>query len=150
MGQAVAVLRVRGNHMILATIGLVVGALYVGMFIGLFAVSIYISTYADVGKGFHALGDRDSSQGAGRRARPRRRGIRPADARPGGAAVVTATARGWLLEGPLSREQADRLTRDLLVDPLVETGVLGALNEHAGDGRLATVLSSPASWTRPR
>ena len=43
MGQAAAVLRVRGNHMILATIGLVVGALYVGMFIGLFAVSIYVS-----------------------------------------------------------------------------------------------------------
>ena len=44
MGQAVAVLRVRGNHMILATIGLVVGALYIGMFIGLFAMSIYNST----------------------------------------------------------------------------------------------------------
>ena len=43
MGQAAAVLRVRGNHMILATIGLVVGALYVGAFMGLFAVSIYIS-----------------------------------------------------------------------------------------------------------
>ena len=44
IGQAVAVLRVRGNHMILATIGLVIGGLYVGLFIGLFAVSIYLST----------------------------------------------------------------------------------------------------------
>ncbi len=43
MGQAVAVLRVRGNHMILATFGLVAGALYVGMFIGLFAMYIYSS-----------------------------------------------------------------------------------------------------------
>ena len=44
IGQAVAVLRVRGNHMILATIGLVVGALYVGMFIGVIAMSIYANT----------------------------------------------------------------------------------------------------------
>ncbi len=43
MGQAAAVLRARGSHMILATIGLVIGALYVGVFIGLFAVSIYLN-----------------------------------------------------------------------------------------------------------
>jgi phosphoribosylformylglycinamidine synthase len=59
------------------------------------------------------------------------------------AGVVTGTARGWLLEGAVTREQADRLTRELLVDPLAESGVLGALNEHAGDGRLATVLYKP-------
>ncbi len=83
--------------------------------------------------------------------------------RRGGSAVVSATAHGWLLEGPLTRDQADRLTRELLVDPLAESGVLGALNEHfshrgpiaprlAGDsrsesptmgGRLATVLYKP-------
>ena len=77
--------------------------------------------------------------------------------------MVSATARGWLLEGPLTRDQADRLTRELLVDSLAETGVLGSLNEHlahsgpiaprlAGDsrsesptmrGRLATVLYKP-------
>ena len=34
----------RGNHMILATIGLVVGGLYVGMFIGVIAMSIYANT----------------------------------------------------------------------------------------------------------
>jgi hypothetical protein len=43
MGQAVAVLRARGGHMILATMGLVIGALFVGLFIGLFAVSIYLN-----------------------------------------------------------------------------------------------------------
>ena len=43
MGQAVAVLRARGSHMILATIGLVVGGLFVGLFIGLFAVFIYLN-----------------------------------------------------------------------------------------------------------
>jgi hypothetical protein len=43
LGQAVAVLRARGSHMILATIGLVVSGLYVGLFIGLFAVSIYLN-----------------------------------------------------------------------------------------------------------
>ena len=57
--------------------------------------------------------------------------------------VVTAASRGWLLEGQLTREQADRLARELLVDPLVETGAFGALNEHAGAGRLATVLYKP-------
>jgi hypothetical protein len=43
IGQAVAVLRVRGGHMILATIGLTVGGLFVGMFIGLFALSIILA-----------------------------------------------------------------------------------------------------------
>ena len=42
MGQAVAVLRARAGHMILATIGLVIGGLYIGMFIGLFAFQIYL------------------------------------------------------------------------------------------------------------
>ncbi len=60
-----------------------------------------------------------------------------------GSALVTGAARGWLLEGPLSREQAERLTRDLLVDSLAETGALGALNERPADGRLATVLYKP-------
>jgi hypothetical protein len=43
VGQAVAVLRARGSHMILATIGLVIGGLYVGLFIGLFAIQIYLN-----------------------------------------------------------------------------------------------------------
>jgi hypothetical protein len=44
IGQAVAVLRVRGSHMILATIGLTVGGLFIGMFIGFFALSIFLGT----------------------------------------------------------------------------------------------------------
>jgi hypothetical protein len=40
MGQAVAALRVRGTHMILATIGLILGGLYLGAFIGLFTWSV--------------------------------------------------------------------------------------------------------------
>jgi hypothetical protein len=42
IGQAIAVLRVRGSHMALATIGLTVGGLFIGMFIGLFALSIFL------------------------------------------------------------------------------------------------------------
>jgi hypothetical protein len=44
VGQAAAVLRARGAYMIMATISLVIGGLYVGFFIGLFAVSIYMRT----------------------------------------------------------------------------------------------------------
>jgi hypothetical protein len=44
VGQAVAVLRVRGGHMILATIGLTMGGLFIGMFIGLFALSLFLGT----------------------------------------------------------------------------------------------------------
>jgi hypothetical protein len=43
IGQAVAVLRVRGGHMILATIGLTVGGLFIGLFIGLFALSLFLA-----------------------------------------------------------------------------------------------------------
>ena len=42
IGQAVAVLRVRGGSMILATLGLTVGGAFIGMFIGLFALSIVL------------------------------------------------------------------------------------------------------------
>jgi hypothetical protein len=41
LGQAVAALRTRGNHMILATIGLILSGLYVGAFIGLFTFSLW-------------------------------------------------------------------------------------------------------------
>ncbi len=44
VGQDAAVLRARGAYMIMATISLVIGGLYVGFFIGLFAVSIYMRT----------------------------------------------------------------------------------------------------------
>ena len=42
-----------------------------------------------------------------------------------GAALVSGTARGYLLEGELTREQVERLTAELLVDPLAETGSVG-------------------------
>src|SRR5262249_50745978 len=62
---------------------------------------------------------------------------------PEGAALVTAATRGYLLEGELKREQAQRLADDLLVDGVVEIGNLGALNEHLRPDRLATVLFKP-------
>jgi hypothetical protein len=41
LGQAAAALRARGNHMILATIGLIVSGLYAGVFIGIFAIRLW-------------------------------------------------------------------------------------------------------------
>src|SRR5262249_51243019 len=49
----------------------------------------------------------------------------------------------YLVEGALNRDQAGRLLAELLVDPLVEEGRLGALNEHVAPDRLATVLLQP-------
>jgi phosphoribosylformylglycinamidine synthase len=60
-----------------------------------------------------------------------------------GADLVTGSARGYLLEGELSREQAERLLRELLLDPLTETGRLGELNEGGNGDALATVLLKP-------
>jgi hypothetical protein len=60
-----------------------------------------------------------------------------------GSDLVTATSRGYLVEGDLSREQAQRLMNELLVDALAEVGRLGALNERIEPDRLATVLLEP-------
>src|SRR4051794_13130440 len=60
-----------------------------------------------------------------------------------GADLVTAASRGYLLEGEVSREQAQHLADHLLVDGVVESGRVGALNEHAEPDRLATVLLKP-------
>jgi phosphoribosylformylglycinamidine synthase len=60
-----------------------------------------------------------------------------------GERLVTRTARGYLVEGDVDRSAAERLTEQLLVDKLVETGRLGALNEHSDPDRLATVLLKP-------
>jgi phosphoribosylformylglycinamidine synthase II len=65
--------------------------------------------------------------------------------------VVAQASRGFLLEGNLTREQASRLLRELLVDPLAEEGRVGAVNAfntvEASDGRrlqaVATVLLKP-------
>jgi phosphoribosylformylglycinamidine synthase len=60
-----------------------------------------------------------------------------------GKRLVTATARGFLIEGDLDRSAAERLASELLVDKLVESGRLGALNEHISADQLATVLLKP-------
>ncbi len=59
------------------------------------------------------------------------------------AAGVSASARGYLLEGDLTHADAHRLVQDLLVDDLVETGLVGELNEHVDSELLATVLLKP-------
>ena len=62
------------------------------------------------------------------------------------AAVVDLAARGYLVEGALDQSAAERLMRELLVDPLVETGRTGELNAFRQSGRLsafATVLYKP-------
>jgi phosphoribosylformylglycinamidine synthase len=60
-----------------------------------------------------------------------------------GADLLTGTARGYLIEGEISRPQAKRLADELLVDALVETGRLGTLNEHLRPDHLATILLKP-------
>ncbi len=63
---------------------------------------------------------------------------------------VALASRGFLVEGDLSQEDAQRLATELLVDALVETGRVGSLNAFSsttiGDKRLdafATVLLRP-------
>jgi phosphoribosylformylglycinamidine synthase len=61
-----------------------------------------------------------------------------------GGAVFAKSSRGYLLEGRLTREQAQQLADRLLVDALVEEGRLGSLSEHLGNaGSVATVLLKP-------
>src|SRR5260370_22496308 len=48
-----------------------------------------------------------------------------------GAKLIQRSARGYLLEGELEREQAQRLIDELLADPLVETAHLRSLLEAA-------------------
>jgi hypothetical protein len=43
IGQAVAALRARGDHMILATLGMIVSGLYAGALIGLLAMSLWLN-----------------------------------------------------------------------------------------------------------
>jgi phosphoribosylformylglycinamidine synthase len=60
-----------------------------------------------------------------------------------GSRLVGRASRGYLIEGNLDRSAAERLTEQLLVDPIVESGRLGLLNEHIDSDRLATVLLKP-------
>ena len=64
---------------------------------------------------------------------------------PPGREVIARTSRGYLLLGRLSQSQAERLTTDLLVDPLTETFQLRGA-DASGDipcGGPATVLLKP-------
>ncbi len=60
-----------------------------------------------------------------------------------GTELITGTARGYLIEGEVSQPDAKRLAEELLVDPLVETGRIGTLNEHLHPDHRATVLLKP-------
>jgi phosphoribosylformylglycinamidine synthase len=60
-----------------------------------------------------------------------------------GRGLVARTARGYLLEGELMREQAERLTVELLVDPLAEAGRVGTLDGQGAGTPAATVLLKP-------
>jgi phosphoribosylformylglycinamidine synthase subunit PurSL len=65
-----------------------------------------------------------------------------------GADLVSASARGYLLEGNLPREAAERLQNELLVDPLVEAGRLSEVGSNSSTLRpphssFVTVLLKP-------
>jgi phosphoribosylformylglycinamidine synthase II len=60
-----------------------------------------------------------------------------------GANLVTGTARGYLLEGDIDQGQAERLLRDLLVDPLAENGRIKELHAKSNGQLAATVLLKP-------
>jgi phosphoribosylformylglycinamidine synthase len=60
-----------------------------------------------------------------------------------GRELVTGTARGYLVEGPLTRQEAERLAGELLVDAVAERGRVCSLNEPGGAPPAATVLLLP-------
>jgi phosphoribosylformylglycinamidine synthase len=62
---------------------------------------------------------------------------------PADSGLISASAHGYLLEGELTREQAEHLMGVLLLDPVAEEGRLGELNQHARPDCLATVLHKP-------
>ena len=63
-----------------------------------------------------------------------------------GTELVAHTARGYLLEGNLSRGQAERLMNELLVDPVAETGRLGEMNVLLDGAAALTVLLKPGVY----
>jgi phosphoribosylformylglycinamidine synthase len=61
-----------------------------------------------------------------------------------GAPFVSATARGYLLEGDFTRSEGERLLSDLLVDSLAESGTISELNSPDGKtSNNVTVLLKP-------
>jgi phosphoribosylformylglycinamidine synthase len=59
-----------------------------------------------------------------------------------GGTLLKAAARGFLLEGFLDREAAERLATELLVDSVVESSTLSELGKSNGDSTI-TVLLKP-------
>src|SRR4051812_8421933 len=59
-----------------------------------------------------------------------------------GGDLVRAAARGFLLEGYLDREAAERLANELLVDSVVETATLSEIGQSL-DENAVTVLLKP-------
>ncbi len=60
-----------------------------------------------------------------------------------GGAQVRATTRGYLLEGELSAEQAQRFMEEVLLDPVVETGRLASPTNVDAANEVLTVLLKP-------
>jgi phosphoribosylformylglycinamidine synthase len=60
-----------------------------------------------------------------------------------GKDLIAAASRGYLLEGDVEREQVVRLTNELLVDALAESGHVAALSGSDSTRSLATVLLRP-------
>jgi phosphoribosylformylglycinamidine synthase len=60
-----------------------------------------------------------------------------------GADLTTGSARGYLLEGDISHDQAVRLLNDLLVDPLAERGRVQVLGATVAGQPSVTVLLKP-------
>jgi phosphoribosylformylglycinamidine synthase subunit PurSL len=58
-----------------------------------------------------------------------------------GGDLITASARGFLLEGELTEEHRAQLTNEVLVDPLVEVGEFAAIGGRVG--HYYTVLLKP-------
>ena len=59
------------------------------------------------------------------------------------AALLRQSARGYLLEGNLPRDQAQRMMDELLVDPLVERGRLAEETNTTAAADVLTVLYKP-------
>src|SRR5262249_9118931 len=61
----------------------------------------------------------------------------------GAAELLRLSARGYLLEGNLPRDQAQQMMDDLLVDPLVERGRLAEHTNTTAAAEVLTVLFKP-------
>ena len=67
-----------------------------------------------------------------------------------GTAVLEGTSRGYLIEGNLSRQHAERLLHELLVDPLIETGHLTDLSVSGKKERVPSTFLPGTLTVLPR